>query len=126
MAKALLGHERTLIGGIAESARALKQAKRDRPADAGRQRDALRRPDFRRRIARKEMRLRSIEMVQLRTLAAAQLGHAPGAESSILKIVGTEMQQETMELCMDAHGPRRARLARLAAKRRCPCGYASK
>jgi len=50
------------------------------------------------------MRLRNIEILNLRQLAAAQLGHAPGAESSVLKIVGTELQQETDELCMDAMG----------------------
>jgi alkylation response protein AidB-like acyl-CoA dehydrogenase len=50
------------------------------------------------------MRLRSLEIVQLRTLAAAQLGRAPGPESSILKLVGTEVQQEATELCMDAMG----------------------
>ena len=61
-------------------------------------------PHFRRRIARKQMRLRAIELLNLRTLSAAQLGHAPGAESSVLKIVGTEIQQEISELCMDAMG----------------------
>jgi alkylation response protein AidB-like acyl-CoA dehydrogenase len=43
-------------------------------------------------------------MVQYRTLAAAQLGRAPGSESSIIKLVGTELLQETTELCMDALG----------------------
>jgi len=60
--------------------------------------------EFRRRIARLEMRLRSLEMVQLRTLAAAQLGRAPGPESSILKLVGTDVEQEITELCMDGMG----------------------
>jgi alkylation response protein AidB-like acyl-CoA dehydrogenase len=104
MAKALLGHERTGIGGIAESSRGLKQAKQiSQRTPVGVETlfdDAL----FRGRIARKEMRLRAIEMLNLRTLAAAQLGHAPGAESSVLKIVGTEMQQQVTELCMDAMG----------------------
>ena len=43
-------------------------------------------------------------MLNLRTLAAAQVGKAPGFVSSVLKIVGTEVQQETTELCMDAMG----------------------
>jgi alkylation response protein AidB-like acyl-CoA dehydrogenase len=43
-------------------------------------------------------------MANLRTLSAAQLGHAPGPESSILKMVGTELQQEITELAMDAMG----------------------
>jgi len=104
MAKALLGHERTGIGGIAESSRGLQQAKqiaqRTQVGTGTLFDDAA----FRSRIARKEMRLRAIEMLNLRTLSAAQLGHAPGAESSVLKIVGTEMQQQTTELCMDAMG----------------------
>ena len=104
MAKALLGHERTGIGGIAESARSLRQAKEISQRTQVGTETLFDDPDFRRRIARKEMRLRAIEMLNLRTLAAAQVGHAPGAESSILKIVGTEMQQETTELCMDAMG----------------------
>lgn len=104
MAKALLGHERTGIGGIAESARSLKQAKQIAQRTQVGNETLFDDPVFRQRIARKEMRLRAIELMQLRQLSAAQLGHAPGAESSVLKIVGTEMQQETMELCMDAMG----------------------
>jgi alkylation response protein AidB-like acyl-CoA dehydrogenase len=104
MAKALLGHERTGIGGIADSARNLRTVKtiaQRTPVGTGTLFDD---DAFRTRIARKEMRLRAIEILNLRQLAAAQLGHAPGAESSVLKIVGTEMQQETLELAMDAMG----------------------
>jgi alkylation response protein AidB-like acyl-CoA dehydrogenase len=104
MAKALLGHERTLIGGIAESARWLnlcKRIARETPVGDGTLFDD---PAFRQRIARLEMRLRALQIVNLRTLAAAQLGRAPGPESSILKLVGTEIQQEATELCMDAMG----------------------
>jgi len=104
MAKALLGHERTGIGGIAESSRALTQVKQIAQRTQVGNSTLFDDPNFRTRIARKEMRLRSIELLQLRQLSAAQLGHAPGAESSVLKIVGTEMQQETMELAMDAMG----------------------
>ena len=104
MAKALLGHERTLIGGVAQSGKwiqVVKRIARDTPVGDG---NLLDDPAFRRRIARMEMRHRAVNMVNLRTLAAAQLGHAPGAESSILKIVGTELYQEVTELTMDAMG----------------------
>lgn len=104
MAKALLGHERTGIGGIAESARGLKRAKQVAQRTQVGNSTLFDDESFRRRIASKEMRLRLIEIMQLRQLSAAQLGHAPGAESSVLKIVGTEMQQEADELCMDAMG----------------------
>jgi alkylation response protein AidB-like acyl-CoA dehydrogenase len=104
MAKALLGHERTLIGGIAESKRWLRLLKRIAVATPIGDGTLIEDTEFRRRIARQEMRLRSLEIVQLRTLAAAQLGRAPGPESSILKIVGTELEQEVTELVMDAMG----------------------
>ena len=104
MAKALLGHERTAIGGVSESGRwlqMLKRIARETPVGAG---TLLDDPAFRRRIARLEMRHRAVSMANLRTLAAAELGHAPGAESSILKLVGTEIFQEITELTMDALG----------------------
>jgi alkylation response protein AidB-like acyl-CoA dehydrogenase len=104
MAKALLGHERTLIGGIAESGKWVQRVKRiarETPVGTG---TLLDDPAFRRRIAKLEMRYRAVAMANLRTLAAAQVGRAPGAESSILKIVGTELYQEATELAMDAMG----------------------
>ncbi len=104
MAKALLGHERTLIGGIAESGRwlrAVKRIARDTPVGTE---TLLEDPAFRRRIARLQMRHRAVTMANLRTLAAAQVGRAPGPESSILKLVGTEVYQEMTELAMDAMG----------------------
>jgi alkylation response protein AidB-like acyl-CoA dehydrogenase len=104
MAKALLGHERTAIGGVAESGRWLQRVKRiarETPVGTGTLFDDA---AFRRRIASLEMRHRAVTMANLRTLAAAQLGRAPGAESSILKIAGTEIYQEITELAMDALG----------------------
>ena len=104
MAKALLGHERTLIGGIAESGKWLQLCKRvaaDTPVGDGTLLDDA---AFRRRIAKLEMRYRAVSMSNMRNLAAAQLGRAPGPESSILKLVGTELYQEITELTMDALG----------------------
>ena len=104
MAKALLGHERTTIGGVAESHRWLmmiKRIARDTPCGDGTLWDDTR---FRQRIAELEIRQRVVGVANLRTLADAQVGHAPGAESSILKIVGTELYQEITELAMDALG----------------------
>jgi alkylation response protein AidB-like acyl-CoA dehydrogenase len=104
MAKALLGHERTSIGGVAESARwinTIRRIARDTKVGRGTLWDDV---GFRSRLARLVARHRAVGMSNLRTLAAAQLGHAPGAESSILKIAGTELQQEATELAMDALG----------------------
>jgi alkylation response protein AidB-like acyl-CoA dehydrogenase len=104
MAKALLGHERTSIGGVAESARLLnliRRIARDTRVGGATLMDD---PSFRRRLASLEIRQRTVGMANLRTLSSAQLGHAPGPESSILKIAGTELQQEITELAMDAMG----------------------
>ena len=39
-------------------------------------------------------------MANYRAIAAGQLGHAPGPEASILKLRGTEIQQEAFDLAM--------------------------
>ena len=105
MAKALLGHERTLIGGIAESGKWLQRVQAHR---APRRRSATARCSTTPASAAASRASRCATarstMANLRTLAAAQLGRAPGAESSILKIVGTELYQEATELAMDAMG----------------------
>jgi len=104
MAKALLAHERATIGGVAESGKWLVRAKRVARNTPVGTRTLFDDPAFRRRVARLEMRFRAVEMANLRMLAAAQLGRAPGAETSILKIVGTELHQQLTELTMDAMG----------------------
>jgi alkylation response protein AidB-like acyl-CoA dehydrogenase len=44
-------------------------------------------------------------MANYRALAGAQLGHAPGPESSILKIRGSEIMQQCFEIAMEVMGP---------------------
>ena len=61
-------------------------------------------PGTRAKIARLEIRLRSLQMANYRTLAGAQLGKAPGPESSILKLRGSEVQQQAYELAMEVMG----------------------
>ncbi len=104
MAKALLGHERVGIGGVGSSARWLNLVKRIAQETEVGDQTLFDDPTFRRRIARLSMRQRALAMANYRTLAAAQVGRAPGPESSILKIVGTELGQEVTELAMDALG----------------------
>ena len=43
-------------------------------------------------------------MANYRAIASAELGHAPGPESSILKIRGSEIMQQCYELAMDVMG----------------------
>jgi alkylation response protein AidB-like acyl-CoA dehydrogenase len=100
VAKALLGHERTLIAAVGHSQRAIRRVKR-----IALEHGLLEDPTWRGRIARLEIQLRALQMANYRTLAGAALGHAPGPESSILKLRGSEILQKAFELAMDVMGP---------------------
>jgi alkylation response protein AidB-like acyl-CoA dehydrogenase len=56
-------------------------------------------------IADLEIQLRAIEMSNLRTLASARDGGVPGAESSFLKIKGSEIRQAITYLMSKTLGP---------------------
>jgi len=100
VAKALLGHERTLIAAVGHSQRAVRKVKRIAAAQG-----LLDDPIWRGKIARLEIKLQALQMANYRALAGASLGHAPGPESSILKLRGSEILQQTFELAMDVMGP---------------------
>jgi alkylation response protein AidB-like acyl-CoA dehydrogenase len=104
LAKALLGHERTLIAAVGASTRAIHRIKRIAAATRVGERSLLEDPAFRIKIARLEVRLEALRMTNYRALAGAQGGHAPGPESSILKIRGSEINQQCFELAMEVMG----------------------
>jgi alkylation response protein AidB-like acyl-CoA dehydrogenase len=104
IAKALLGHERTLVAAVGQSARTLRRVKRLASQTMANGKPLLDDPGFRAKIARMEVKLRSLQVTNYRALASAQLGHAPGPESSILKIRGTEILQQCFELAMEVIG----------------------
>ena len=58
-------------------------------------------PLFQKRLSDIEIELMALEFTELRVLATVAAGGAPGAESSMLKIKGTEMQQAVQELRME-------------------------
>jgi len=104
LAKALLGHERTLIAAVGASTRAISRIKRIAHATRVGDGTLLEDPAFRIKIARLEVRLEALRMTNYRALAGAQGGHAPGPESSILKIRGSEINQQCFELAMEVMG----------------------
>jgi alkylation response protein AidB-like acyl-CoA dehydrogenase len=59
---------------------------------------------FAARVARAEIDLANMRTTNLRVLAAVANGGAPGAESSMLKIKGTEIRQEIASLTRRAFG----------------------
>jgi len=103
-AKALLAHERTGIANVADSksnlAQVIELASREVPGGKPLIADA----SFQRRLSDVEVELMALEYTELRVLAAVATGGAPGAESSLLKIKGTEIQQAVQELRMDVAG----------------------
>jgi alkylation response protein AidB-like acyl-CoA dehydrogenase len=104
LAKALLGHERTLIAAVGWSQRALQRVKRIAAETYSDGVSLLDNSSFRERIARLEIQLRAHQMTNYRALAGAQLGKAPGPESSILKLRGSVILQDCLDLAMDAMG----------------------
>ena len=101
-AKVLLTHERTGIARVPYTRRridALKAAAAER--DDGNGGKVIDDPTFARKVTELEIDLEALEYAELRTLAAVSVGKAPGPESSILKIVGTEIAQRADELFME-------------------------
>jgi alkylation response protein AidB-like acyl-CoA dehydrogenase len=100
-AKALLAHERTAIAEVADSKRKLNQVLEAARAEINGGKCLMDDPLFQKRVSDVEIELMALEFTELRVLAAVATGGAPGAESSLLKIKGTELQQGVQELLME-------------------------
>lgn len=103
-AKYLLSHERLEVVGlnqIAQDMRRLRHAALSGHEGGPRAWDD---PDFRSRIADLEVRLRALEAGVLEALGEMMRGGSPGPTVSMLKIRGTELNQDVAELMMDAIG----------------------
>lgn len=103
-AKVLLTHERTAIAGVAQSKKALEKVKTfasNEKVGTGVLADD---PLFQAKVAKIEIDLMALEYTELRAIASVSSGGAPGPESSILKIRGTEIQQAVAELTIEAYG----------------------
>ena len=99
VAKYLLGYERMNTGRIGESKRELRKLKEF----AASKMTDLR---FRDRLTRVEVELMALEITNLRFLdRMRRTGQPPGADVSMLKIRGTEIQQALTELAMQAADP---------------------
>jgi alkylation response protein AidB-like acyl-CoA dehydrogenase len=106
MAKALLGHERSMISDafsesrdrnqLVEAARKHVGASKD-----GRITDAV----LRDRIAQLTIDKVGLDLTIARTKEAAKLGYQPGPESSIFKYYATELNKDRYSLLMNVLGP---------------------
>jgi alkylation response protein AidB-like acyl-CoA dehydrogenase len=103
-AKYLLTYERTNIAGVGLSVAALERLKRVAAEVRRNGRPLAEDPAFAARLARVEIDLENMKTTNLRMIAAVAGGGVPGAESSMLKIRGTEIRQEILSLTRRAMG----------------------
>jgi alkylation response protein AidB-like acyl-CoA dehydrogenase len=105
VAKYLLTYERTNIAGVGFSVAALARLRRIASKLKRHGRPLADDPLFAARMARVEIDLANMKTTNLRVIAAVAGGGVPGAESSMLKIRGTEIRQEISSLMRRAMGP---------------------
>jgi alkylation response protein AidB-like acyl-CoA dehydrogenase len=103
-AKYLLTYERTNIAGVGFSVAALARLKKIAARQTRNGKPLLDDPTFAARLARVEIDLENMKTTNLRVIAAVAGGGVPGAESSMLKIRGTEIRQEITSLARRAMG----------------------
>ena len=103
-AKFLLGHERTGIAAIGRSKQELVQLKAIAAAEPAGSGTLAEDGAFAAQMADLEIDILALESLVLRIVADETEGRTPGAEASILKIKGTEIQQRLSELALEAIG----------------------
>jgi alkylation response protein AidB-like acyl-CoA dehydrogenase len=116
VAKALLGHERNMIGSLFGSggARSSADASKSRKnplvdlarEHAGEHDGRIADPVLRDRVTQIGMDHRAFMLTVQRNADNLKAGHKPGPESSIFKIYGTELNQRREELMLSIRGPR--------------------
>ncbi|MAL99057.1 MAG: pimeloyl-CoA dehydrogenase large subunit [Alteromonadaceae bacterium] len=104
-AKYLLTYERTGLAGIGASKAALDRLKEIAGKEVKNGKPLLQDPAFASRVAQVEIDLMAAEITNLRIIAAVEGGGVPGAESSMLKVKGTEIRQTITDLMRRAIGP---------------------
>ena len=107
VAKALLGYERTMIGSAmggqmaGAEAELVAWARKHLRAPIG----PLPEPALRHEVAANSMAEHAFRLTVERVRQGQEAGQAPGPESSILKLVGSELKQRRHELAIRAAGP---------------------
>jgi len=100
-AKFLLSHERSGIGGVAQSKRALAKIKEYARTESDGGGALINDPDFLRTLSNLEIDLQAVEVTELRALSLTTTGEEPGPEASLLKVKGTEVRQRISELALE-------------------------
>lgn len=103
-AKYLLAHERNGIANVGISKRKLARLRTLAQSQKKGGKPLAEDPLFRARLARLEIDLRNLETTNLRVLDGAMRGAGPGPESSMVKIIGSELEQRFDDLTRRALG----------------------
>jgi alkylation response protein AidB-like acyl-CoA dehydrogenase len=104
-AKYLLTFERTGIAGVGISKAALEHLKQIARNEQAEGKPLIEHPRVAERLVELELELMAVEMTNLRVVSAAEAGGVPGAESSFLKVMGTEVRQKISDLYRELAGP---------------------
>ncbi len=109
VAKALLGHERTMISQTFGGSRGARKG-RGRLVEMaakylGEEDGQLADPVYRNEVAQMEMDVAAFRYAAQRMNDNAKAGHQPGAESSMFKVLGTENNMNQHELMVRIAGP---------------------
>jgi alkylation response protein AidB-like acyl-CoA dehydrogenase len=110
VAKALLGHERSMIASVFGSGGSKREGKRSGLAESavrqlGERDGVLADALVRHEVAQNEMDSRALGLTVQRAMDGAKAGQQPGPETSLFKVYGTELNQRRMELLMRITGP---------------------
>jgi len=106
VAKYLLGHERMGSGNVGASKRELAALRKLAAGEMKQGKPLIEDPRFRDRLSRVEIELQALELTAMRFLdKMRKTGQPPGADVSMLKLKGSEIQQGITELMMQALGP---------------------
>jgi len=107
VAKFLLGNERTGIARLGRSKERVRFAKQVAREVRMNGRPLIEDRAFRTRVAQLEVDMKALEITQMRVVSAYEKARdgKPDPLSSVLKIKGTELLQNTSELAMDVGGP---------------------
>lgn len=105
LAKYLLTFERTGIANVGNNKNSLAGIKQAASQQMKNGKPLIDDPLFAARLGKVEIDLKALEVFNNRTISAAGAGKAPGPESSLLKIKGTQVLQELNDIARRAAGP---------------------
>ena len=106
VAKALLGHERSMVAEVFGSGGGGRRTLAERARRyVGEENGVLADAALRSEIAQVEMDTRAFALTMQRSRDVAKAGHQPGPESSMFKVYGTELNMRRQELLVRILGP---------------------